>query len=276
MIEIGFNASVTGSLMGARAYNGLFANDDFNEIIQLNFILDIGYIDNEITGKYRMSIPYLMYSFHDYDEDALIEDDTEIEEDSFGTFNNDRWALFNRSLKKCKDVRVWLSDTAEAYCGLLNICEYLERKRVNIYIVECPLYIPWKCKESFLYAWEQTDSKAKVQYISGTRKLSKGEVHIYASRWRELKAENMPLRVLVGKSVIGVPEDYYDIFIRKHIPKGQFKEGQLISDIHDEGIIVHFGWIERRIEKMIENGELKIIKDAKDQYKRMLRKTKDN
>ena len=41
MIEIGFNPSVTGSLMAARAYSGLFKDTEYTEIVQMNFMLDI-------------------------------------------------------------------------------------------------------------------------------------------------------------------------------------------------------------------------------------------
>ena len=273
MIEIGFGHSVTGSLMAAQAYNGLFKENEKNTvIIQMNFLLDIGYIDNEITSAYRMSIPEKLYTFHEYDDDVLFEDDADVENESFGDYNNRRWNEFNICLKYCKDVRIWLSNTAEAYCGLYHLCAYLEKKRVNIYVVECPHYIPGKCKESFLNGWEQCNRNDMTRYISQSRKLTNGEKHIYALRWKELVEENTPLRALIGKKVVGVEEDFYDSFIRKHIPNDEVEEGKIIRDFFFEEISVHSGWIEMRIEKMIEAGELGIIKDAKDQYKRIVKR----
>ena len=58
MIEIGFNGSMVGNLKAAAAYNGLFKGDEGGtEILMLEFILNIGYIDNDITGEYRTALP---------------------------------------------------------------------------------------------------------------------------------------------------------------------------------------------------------------------------
>ena len=58
MIEIGFNGSMVGNMKAAAAYNGLFKGDPGGtDILMLEFILDIGFIDNDITSEYRTALP---------------------------------------------------------------------------------------------------------------------------------------------------------------------------------------------------------------------------
>jgi hypothetical protein len=279
MIEIGFNGSMVGNMKAAAAYNGLFKGDPGGtDILMLEFILDIGFIDNDITSEYRTALPGELYMFRQYDDDAPIihkESDEEAKA-SFGKMNLRQWKRFLKDLKICDEVRIWVSNRAESMCGFLFLCSYLEDKGVHIFVVECPKYIPENSKNCFFFGWEQCEPKDLAKYVSLTRELSSDEIHLYSERWAELKKENAPLRALVSNNIISVNEDFYDFLIRKHIPDGEFKQAKIIGDFYDDQISVGSYWLDRRVEYMINSGELEIVTDAKDQYKRILRKSTAN
>jgi hypothetical protein len=272
MIEIGFNGSMVGNLKAAAAYNGLFKGDEGGtEILMLEFILNIGYIDNDITGEYRTALPGELYMFSGCDDDVEFEEEETEEEAkaSFGAGNLRQWDRFLKCLEICKDIRIWLSHTSESICGMLFLCNYLEDKDVNIYIAECPRFIPERSKY-LLAGWEMCEPENLAEYVSVTRKINQDELHAYSEKWEKLKKENAPLRAYVDDRIISVNEDFYDFILRRHIPDGEFKALRLIGDSYEEGIHIASYWLERRVEYMIESGDLEIVKDSKDKRKRIL------
>lgn len=89
-------------------------------MIMLEFMLDIGYIDNDITGEYRTAIPGELYMFSGIDDDVQIIDQQTDEEAraSFGKTNLRQWKKFLKCLKICNEVRIWVSHTAQSICGI--------------------------------------------------------------------------------------------------------------------------------------------------------------
>ncbi len=274
MIEVGFNGSMVGNMKAAAAENGLFKDSKTGtEIIMLEFILDIGFIDNEITGKYRTALPGELYMFQGIDDDAPVirkESDEEAKA-SFGKTNLREWDKFLKCLEVCKDVRIWLSNRADSMCGLLHLCDFLEGRGIHIFVVECPRFIPER--SAYMHGcWEMCEPENLAELVSLTRELSETEIHAYSDRWKELKKENAPLRALISDRVVSVNEDFYDFLLRKHIPDGEFRASDLMGKFYDDDVWVHSFWLVRRIEHMIDSGELEIVKDSKDKGKRTLKK----
>lgn len=271
MIEIGFNGSFVGNMEAADADYHIF--DEDSVVLMLEFILDIGYIDNDITSDYRTDLPEELYMFHQFDNDGdiefLVEDN---DSEYFGQVNLKEWARFIRCVDDGMDVRIWVSHTAESMCGLLHLCSYLVDKPNKVFVVDPPRFIPGWTRLGFLNGWEQCHPEDLARYISNTQELNREEIHIFSERWNVLKKENAPLRALISGNVVSVEEDFYDFILRKNIPDGEFRQSDIIRDFYEDDVSVGTYWLDRRVEHMIEEGELHIVKDSKDQYKRILKR----
>ena len=86
-----------------------------------------------------------------------------------------------------------------------------------------------------------------------------------ADEWRAVEAENAPLRALVGGRLRSLPEDAYDLSIRRALAEAprEFREGRLIGDILGRYALgVGDGWLAMRIEAMVQSGELAVAREA--------------
>ena len=97
-------------------------------------------------------------------------------------------------------------------------------------------------------------------------------------KWSQLQNENAPLRAMLNGKLQSVSEDIYDSFIFREIAEQpeQFKMALVIGNVLGKYQLgISDVWISSRIDKMIENGILDIIKDAPKgdgNYCRILRK----
>ena len=105
------------------------------------------------------------------------------------------------------------------------------------------------------------------------KELSEHEQKVFASRWDELKEEDAPLRVLINGCLVGVNEDFYDFLIRRELPEGEIIQARLIGNLllkYPLGI--SDSWYMNRIKHMIETGEIKVVKEADEIFRRSIRK----
>ena len=99
------------------------------------------------------------------------------------------------------------------------------------------------------------------------------EQKVFASRWDELKEEDAPLRVLINGCLVGVKEDFYDFLIRRELPEGEIIQARLIGNLllkYPLGI--SDSWYMNRINHMIETGEIEVVKEADEIFRRSIRK----
>lgn len=182
-------------------------------------------------------------------------------------------------------ARIWYSEMPEEKCGLLwFLAQFFSWGfPAKVFGVKLPLWV-----------WE--DGKEVVTLYSGWKDLSAGEWHQYlhlhlqkevpwtlvayaARRWKELQAENAPLRVVLNGRVQGVAEDFYDAFIKKEIAAQEevFGEGKLAAAVLQKNCGVKIDWIARRITDMIQKGELEVLPMSEEGWshdRRLKRKKK--
>ena len=80
------------------------------------------------------------------------------------------------------------------------------------------------------------------------------------------------MRAVVNGRVIGVLDDFYDHIIRKEIPDGEFAMAHLIGNILGKYPLgIGDWWYAKRINRMIELGELIVIKKQKEIYSQVLK-----
>ena len=272
MLEVAFNDSTMGNVIAAGKENGIFLDDARSEFVSLQFMLDLGEIDNEITGEYRTALPEQMIMFRKFDDDLEFADE---EEGAlyFGEANLREWSRFIEFLNEGVDIRMWVGRTAEDVCGMLQLCSVIKGRENRVYIAEPPLGTLNSAGSLAVTTWSAMEPEGLKTIGSCSKELSGEAICAYAERWHELKNENAPLRALISGSVVSVNEDFYDFMIRKHIPDGEIKQADIVYGFYMDGVIVNCCWLDRRIDHMIEKGELRIVKDSRDQYKRILMKT---
>lgn len=182
-------------------------------------------------------------------------------------------------------LRIWYSDTPDDLCGLywlMTELEELKKPLGTVYVVKLPEY-------------EYLDNT--VVSHRGWGEVSPGDWHRYtalaqpttpifrrqcAMRWRMLQKENAPLRAVISGRLHGVPETFYDHFIRREIDfqPFEFMEAEVVGrvlGVYELGI--GDAWIALRIEKIMEEGTLVVVSDVpKDRpiYHRMLQKVYDD
>lgn len=179
-------------------------------------------------------------------------------------------------------VRIWYSDMPDELCGLYwlmaQLCR-LEQPHGDVFLVKLP-------------EWEARADGTVVQK-SGWGEVSPGEwgwyqalqtlmpstlCSHYAARWRALQAENAPLRAVLNRQLVSMPEDLYDGFIKREIATepDEFHEAEIIGRVLGKYQLgIGDAWIAHRIEAMIRAGALEAVTCAAEdepQYRRILKK----
>ena len=125
----------------------------------------------------------------------------------------------------------------------------------------------------FYTSWGEMHAGKFYKFLPLEKELSSCEIQFFTSNWVELKEEKSTLRAVVNGKVIGVPEDFYDHLIRKEIPDGEFIMARLIGKILGKYPLgVGDWWYAKRINKMIEDGELMVVQKKKETYSQVLKK----
>ena len=101
--------------------------------------------------------------------------------------------------------------------------------------------------------------------------LTDAERAMYAGAWKDLKEDNSPLRAVVNGELTGVPEDFYDFFIRKELTETPVKEARLIGNILGRyPVLQNDLWYASRIERMIQAGEIRVLENSPKKYARVI------
>lgn len=79
------------------------------------------------------------------------------------------------------------------------------------------------------------------------------------------------MRAVVNGQLIGVPEDFYDYLICKSLSKRAMTEIRLIGDVLGQYRLgISDWWYASRINKMIKDNKIKIVKDSDRKYTRII------
>ena len=172
-------------------------------------------------------------------------------------------------------VRIWADGLPDDLCGLLFAAELLKGTKARVSAVFLP---PWQERPDGTIircqGWGDVCPEEFGQFLSLERELSPIVLRMLAARWEELKAENAPLRAVVNGRVRSVGEDFYDDCIRRALPSGRKKIGQLIGDILGrEQPGIGDAWLADRIRVLVDAGEYRITEEDPERfYRSMLEK----
>ena len=195
-----------------------------------------------------------MFALDRYGEGDLLDGATEL------------WDACMADLQKLDPppaaVRVWLDDLPDSRCGLLFLADLLEEKGTAFHVVELPAKITGADGVTVEYrGWGEVEYQRLGTFLDRERVLSADEVAQLAERWRRLKAENAPLRVVEQGMVVSAGLDYYDARIRAAFPERTCRVADLIGRAL-QGIPMGDAFIAGRVRHFIESGELVLTEET--------------
>lgn len=264
MIEVLFSESAAGSMKLVKQEN-MFP-ERIEDVICLNFMLDIGDIQKDVDSQYRQDLMCSMFFQGQYEEDEITEKEIAETKEIY----IQELKRLKEALNQGKEIRVWYSDAPYSLCGFYYLCKLLEKYNQRIVVVKLPDYQVEKNRIICNQNWGEIATRDFVKYLKYEKELTKQEIQLFAFLWDELVEDNSPMRALVNGHVIGVPEDFYDHLIWKHLSLKPIREAYFIGMLFKYQISVPDWWYAKRINEYIQQGKIKVIKDSKSQYQRMI------
>ena len=161
-------------------------------------------------------------------------------------------------------VRVWLDDLPDSRCGLLFLANLLDGRGTEFHIMELTQEIARSCSHiEECRGWPEVEYQRLGTLLDRERVLPAGEVAQLAERWRRLKAENAPLRVVEQGKVVSAGLDYYDEKIRTEFPADSCGVADLIGRaLGRQKIPTGDDFIAGRVRHFIESGELVLTEET--------------
>ena len=252
-----------------KMFDGKSVGGNSSEVICIPFMLDIGDIDVPIESEYRKKLIFDVHTIDGVDENNILQD----LDNSWKGYLNEIVRLKNYAIQG-ETIRLWYSDSPYSMCGFYYVCNILREYNCKVFIIKLPQYM--QLSENimqFYTSWDEIAAGRFYKFLHLEKELSQREIQSFALNWIELKNEKSSLRAVVNGKLIGVPEDFYDHLIRKEIPNGDFIMARLIGRIiGNHPIGVSDFWYAKRINKMIEEGELMVVQKKKEIYSQVLKK----
>ena len=244
------------------------------DVYCFDMALSVGDISDNGIGEQRKNVLKKMLSVW-FAEDL----DYRVEE-KMQTIRTTLSAVIKRYVAG-EEVRIWYSYNPDELCGMYWLMKQLRplNCQTTIYLVQLPA---WEYgKENTMtskIAWGEVSPGEWGNYITLQERAEPAFLSACAMKWSQLQNENAPLRAMLNGKLQSVSEDIYDSFIFREIAEQpeQFKMALVIGNVLGKYQLgISDVWISSRIDKMIENGILDIIKDAPKgdgNYCRILRK----
>ena len=245
-----------------------------NDIFCFPLSLSFGDITEQEIGEQREKALKCLVNFYPDDvKPAALE--------MLSTAKKNLKELFCRA-KKGESIRIWTSDTPDETCGfywLINQLKSIGFENLDINYIKLPDFHVMPDGTVVIYSgWEEVAPHQWGNLARLGQKLPVNYMYALSFCWDQLKQENAPLRAVVNRQLVSVPEDFYDSFIFRELNKQQdeFMEAYLIGKVlGNYSLGIGDSFLALRIEKFIKDGILQPITKAKSEdpsYHRMLRK----
>jgi hypothetical protein len=252
-----------------KMFDGEAVGGNSSEVVCLPFVLDIGDITIPIDSEYRKNLILDIYTISGFGDDNT----RKSLEDAWNKYLKEIERLRHYASQR-EDLRLWYSNAPYSLCGFYYVCNLLKDYDCKISAVKLPRYMQLSENEiQFYSSWGEIDAGKFYRFLPLEKTLTTCEIRSFASDWLELKEDKSTLRAVVNGKAIGVPEDFYDHVITKELPEGEFAMGRLIGNILGKYPLgITDWWYAKRINRMIELGELVIVQKQKETYRQILRR----
>lgn len=244
------------------------------DVYCFDIALSIGDISDNGLGEQRRAVLENMLSFY------YIEDVKYHVQETLKNIEKSLASVIERYVNG-EEIRIWYSDNPDELCGMFWLMGQIHtlKSKTPIYIVKLP---NWEYGEGKTVisrnGWGDVAPSEWGKYIPLQEEVHPIFISACAMKWSQLREENTPLRVMLNGQIQSVSEDIYDTFILREIAmqNNEFKMAVLIGNVLGKYQLgISDVLVAKRIETMIENGKLEVIKEALDgepSYRKLLRK----
>lgn len=269
MVEVLFGESEGGAMKVAKEHikNEQVLNK--SEVVCIPFLLDIGDIKEAVESEYRKNLIMELYTANGRVDKSIAIELEKVWSNYLGEIDRlKKYALQGETF------RLWYSNAPYSTCGLFYTCNLLKEYHCKVSVIKLPEYKQsFDDKILFLTNWGEVEPEEYYKYLSFEKDLTESEISEYSLLWNELKEDNSPLRANINGTLVGVLEDFYDHIIRKEMPDKEIKMIRLIGNILGK---YPFGvgdwWYAKRINKLIELGELTVLDQEKETYFQIIKR----
>ncbi len=237
--------------------NGKPLGGNSEDVVGLSFALDIGDIASSVSDDSRKDLiaQFLGADFWNELHDM---------QDSINRYWDGCVSDLNKLLVNAKagePIRIWYSDAPYSRCGFYNTIFQLKDFGCYISAVKLPDYMQIGDQEvKEIVSWAEVSPGEFAHYLPLEFEVPVSVQRTIIMEWEKLKRENSPLRIVLNGKIHSEKVDFYDRFIRKEIPEGTIKIGQLIGFVLGRNMLGIGDWlIAQRIKNMIESGELIVV-----------------
>ncbi len=253
MIDLAFGESAAGALKVARrSALGRIGS----EVLPLTLALDVGDLsDAEALDEGRLNTLLRLYGRYPGVAETLSEQNLRTA------------SRLKQAFSEGEAVRMWLCpcDPAEL-CGLLWVCALAGELPARLSAVAVPTLREERDSIALIRSTGELEPERFAALAELERPVSPAVRRACAQRWRELTAENAPLRAVVNGRLAGVPEDFYDFALLKFLPEGEF----VVAEVLGKALAMLPGvsdcWLYLRLSAMRERGLLAEVRPAEGDH----------
>lgn len=249
-----------------------------SDVFDFSLVLSMGDIREEDFYRRRQEAIDRLYSIYPAQE-------TEERFSSLSEQAGQALSALRTRFQAGEPLRVWYSHQPEERCGLCWLMAELTPWKLpqsQVLLVQLP---PWEEQEDGILteftSWGEIGPGDWHRFLPLARLASPVLCRSLAGRWRDLQAENAPLRGMLNGQLVSLPEDVYDSFLLRELTRQPevFHEARLIGDMLGRYPLgIGDCWIALRIERLIDRGLLEPVTQPEPGdalYRRMLRKCVD-
>lgn len=178
-------------------------------------------------------------------------------------------------------IRIWYSEQPHEYCGMCWLISQLKKRMVKlprIAAIKLPNQVESGDTIIEYTGWGEVRPEKFHEFLPLQKEVTAAFAYAAALKWGQLQQQNTSLRAVINGTLLSVPEDFYDPFIKTEMDKmdNEFNEAFLIGNVLGKYQLgIGDMWIALRIEKMMEDGILIPLTNPKQgcsSYRRMLKK----
>ena len=183
------------------------------DVLAFSLALSVGDIQEEGIGpKREAAVSQLMGTYPDMGKKAA----ERLLETSRSSLS-----VLRERVGRGEPLRIWASGNPDEACGLCWIMEQLRAfgfDNLEITIVTLPDFEERSGSIAVQYTgWGEVEPHQWGKLADHGKKLSSAVARVLADQWRELQAENAPLRAVLNGRLVSVPESLYDFVILREL-----------------------------------------------------------
>jgi len=241
MIEVTFSDSFCGVLKMADYYSDCFGKD--RSFISFMFFADVGNLSEGLFSEKRRCQVNQMHK-HEY-----------LFEGEF--YTRYRWRKTKRAVLQLiadceagEHLRIWSGNQPSELCSTFALISLLRDAAGQVSVIHRESSAAYNKKKAD--SWGVLDPEDLAAFLPDEQFLDKNARREIAERYDKFCENSGNLRAFENGKLTPVPDEYYDSFILRQIPDGDFRLPQVISNVlRNEKTFIPFDFLQCRCAKIL-------------------------